>query len=396
MTSRKKGAKNIYDFIDCQVSEIEEIISSTRETLLANLILLGEIPAETFHEKQRNQILINRFSELGLLNTSLDEKSNAFGVLPGTQGDENILVVAHSDTVYSVQQDHAITITMEEVSGPGVADNSLGVAALATLPDIFKRLDIKLKSNLILMGSARSLGRGDMEGLRFFLDNNTLPIKAGLCVEGIELGRISYVSMGMLRGEIVCKTAAEKKWSDFGYDNAILTLNEVIDKINEIPIPRRPRCSIVLGRIEGGTEINKKAVKAKLGFEVRSESAQVVEEIAFRLEEAVAEVKSMTKDEITLDIIAKREPGGIPFSHPLVRCSRNILEQLKITPRYEPSTSELASLIRHNIPGITIGLTRSGAEEQETEHIKIEPMLKGLTQLVTLIMAIDGGYADEH
>ena len=396
MTNRKKGAKNISEFIATKLDEISGTIQNLKESLLANLILIGEVPAETFHEEAKNAVLINRFSELGLLNTSLDEKSNAFGILPGSQGDKNILIVAHSDTVFNDKRDHAITVTMDQVSGPGVADNSLGPAALATLPDIFKALNIKLKNNLILMGSSRSLGRGNMEGIRFFLDNNRLPIKAGLLVEGVELGRISHVSMGILRGEIVCKTPTEKEFDGFGSESAIMTLNEVINKINEIPIPRRPRCSIVLGRIEGGTEFNKKAVKARLGFEVRSESAQAVEEIGFYLEEAVAEVKSKTKDYVSLDIFAKRRPGGIPFSHPLVRCARNVLEEQDITARYEPSSSELAALIRHDIPALTIGLTTSGEKEMETENIHIDPIFKGLAQLVTLVLAIDGGYADEH
>ena len=396
MTNRKKGAKNISEFITSKLDEISGTIATLRETLLANLILIGETPAETFHEERKNEILINRFSELGLLNTSLDEKSNGFGILPGTQGEKNILLVAHSDTVFSEQRDHAMNIAMDQVSGPGVADNSLGVAALATLPDIFKALNIKLKNNLILMGSSRSLGRGNMEGIRFFLENNKLPIKAGLLVEGVELGRISHVSVGILRGEIVCKTPIDREFDGFGQESAIMTMNEIINKINEIPIPRRPRCSIVLGRIEGGTEYNKKAVKARLGFEVRSESAQAVDEIGFYLEEAVAEVKSKTKDNISLDIFAKRRPGGIPFSHPLVRCARNVLEDQDITPRYEPSSSELAALINDDIPAITIGLTKSGEKEQETEHIEIEPIFKGLAQLVALVMAIDGGYTDEY
>jgi acetylornithine deacetylase/succinyl-diaminopimelate desuccinylase-like protein len=396
MTNRKKGAKISSDYKSSKLPEIIDVIKSVRETLLANLILIGEIPAETFHEERRNQALINRFSELGLLNTSTDEKQNGVGLLPGTQGDQNILIVAHSDTVFSEARDHAISISPDEVKGPGVADNSLGVAALATLPDIFKALDIKLKNNLVLMGSSRSMGRGNMEGLRFFLENNNLPIKAGLCVEGVELGRISHVSMGMLRGEIVCKITADKEWSGFGNESAIGTMNEVINKINEIPIPRKPRCSIILGRIEGGTEFNKKAVKAKLGFEVRSESGEGVDEIGFLLEEAVAEVKSQTKDLITLDIFAKRTPGGIQFTHPLVRNARNILEQLDIKPRYEPSTSELAGLIDEEIPALTIGLTQSKALELDTEIIEVDPVYKGLAQLVALILAIDGGYADEH
>ena len=73
-----------------------------------------------------------------------------------------------------------------------------------------------------------------------------------------------------------------------------------------------------------------------------------------------------------------------------------MLEDQDITPRYEPSSSELAALINDDIPAITIGLTKSGEKEQETEHIEIEPIFKGLAQLVALVMAIDGGYTDEY
>lgn len=396
MTSKKNGAKRNSEFIGNKLPEILEVIKSSRETLLANLILLGEIPAETFHEEKRNQALINRFSELGLLNTSIDEMYNGVGLLAGSEGNENILIVAHSDTVFSETRDHALTISPDEVAGPGVADNSLGIATLATLPDILKKLNIHLKNNLILMGSSRSLGKGNIKGLKFFLKNNKLPIKAGLCVEGVELGRISHVSMGMLRGEIVCKIPAEKEWSGFGNESAIMTLNEMINKINEIPIPRKPRCSIILGRIEGGTDPNKKALKAKLGFEVRSESTEAVEEIGFLMEEAVAEIRSQTKDQISLEIFAKRSPGGIQFTHPLVRNARNILEHLDVIPRYNPSTSELGGLIDEGIPALTIGLTQSKTLELDTEVIEIEPVYKGLAQLVALILMIDGGYSDEH
>ena len=48
------------------------------------------------------------------------------------------------------------------------------------------------------MGSARSLGRGDLEGLRFFLDNFKKPITAGVCIEGVKLGRLSYSSIGIV------------------------------------------------------------------------------------------------------------------------------------------------------------------------------------------------------
>lgn len=382
--------------IEKGLPKLTSAISEMRETILANLILLGEIPAPTFGEERRNQTLVNRFSEVGLLNTSMDEKNNGFGVLEGTEGEGNILVVAHSDTIFSEKTDHTLIIKPDEVTGPGVADNSLGLATIASLPDLLKKLDIQLKNNLILMGSARSLGRGDIEGLRFFLANNERPIKAGICLEGIQFGRLSHVSIGMLRGEIICKIPSDYDWTSFGDASAILTINEVINKINDIPLPKRPRSSIILGKIEGGTDFNKRAAKAKLGFEIRSESSGAVDEIGFRLEEAVSEVASKTGDYLNLDIFAKRQPGGIEFSHPLVRTTRQILKNFDINPRYEPSTSELSSFIDYKIPALTLGISTGKNLHMEDEYIRIEPMYKGLAQLIAIILTIDEGYCDEN
>ncbi len=374
--------------------ELEANLEEVGEIIIANLIMLGEIPAPTFHEERRVNFLTDRFSEIGLLNSSTDEVGNGVGILEGENDDDNILIVAHADTPFSENVDHTLSVEQKYIRGPGVADNSLGLAAVASLPSIFEFLDITLKKNLILMGATRSLGRGNLEGLRFFLDNNELPISAGLSVEGAQLGRLSHVSIGMLRGEITCTIPEEYDWSRFGDASAILTINEVINKINDIPLPKRPRTSIVLGSIEGGTTYNTIATNASLRFEIRSESSDMVEEIGHRMEEFVAEISSKTGDEINLDIFARREPGGIKFSHPLARKTRFIMEELNVQPRLSPSTSELAAFIDKNIPAITLGITRGDNIRELDENILIEPIYKGLTQLIGTILAIDGGYCD--
>ena len=125
-------------------------------------------------------------------------------MFPGIENDRNILVVAHTDTLFGADIDHTIAVQSDHITGPAVGDNSLGVAVIASLPTVLKYLDIQLHSNLILMGASRSLGRGDQQGLRFFLSNTQHPICAGVAVEGIPLGRLSHESVGMLWGEIVC------------------------------------------------------------------------------------------------------------------------------------------------------------------------------------------------
>lgn len=385
-----------FEDILSSLSGIRQKAEELKEILLANLVMAGEIPAPTFHEEKRIEFLMNRFKEAEITKNSVDEVGNGIGILEGKDNNnDNILVVAHADTVFGSKVDHTIQVQPETVTGAGVADNSLGLSVLATLPTFLDKLDIELNHNLILMGATRSLGRGNLEGLRFFLSNFEQPIKAGLGIEGVKLGRLSHTSIGMKRGEITCKVPEEYDWSRFGDASAILTLNEVINRINEIRLPQRPRTSIVMGSVEGGSSFNTTALKAKLQFEIRSESSELVHDIHQKMGEIVTEVSSRSGDTISLDIFAQREPGGIPFSHPLVRHTRRIMDQLEIEPRPGPSTSELSAFIDRNIPGITLGLTHGDNVHESNESIEIEPVYTGIAQIIGTLLAIDGGYCDE-
>lgn len=385
-----------FDDILRSLQDKQLLIRKMKETLLANLVMLGEIPAPTFSEDDRIEFLINRFKESGIKRNSVDEMGNGIGLIEGSgESDRNILVVAHADTVFSQETDHTIQVDTEQVSGPGIADNSLGLATLASIPVLLDEMDITLEHDLILVGATRSLGRGDLEGLRFFLENFDKPTIGGLGLEGVELGRLSHTSIGMRRGVINCRVPQQYDWSRFGESSAILTINEIINKINEIRLPQRPRTSIVLGAIEGGSSFTT-AHKAKLQFEVRSESSEMVDDIEQKIEQIVASVSSRTGDTIELDIFAHREPGGLPYSHPLVQSTRKIMETLDIDVRPGPSTSELSIFIDQQIPAITLGLTHGDKVREKGESIEIEPMYRGIAQVLGTLQAIDGGYCEQN
>ena len=397
--SWSNGENHVYtDFkqIIKELPRLRDESRTLREILLTNLVMIGEIPAPTFGEGRRLEFLQHRFAECHLQNCSTDPAGNVLGIYPGRDGKRSILLVAHADTVFPETADHTVSLQADHAAGIGLADNSLGLAVLATLPTLFEKADIELESNLILMGATTSLGHGNLAGLRFFLDNNRVPLTAGVCVEGVELGRLSMASIGMLRGEITCSISEEYDWSRFGTTSAILTLNEVINRIMEIPLPKRPRTNVVLGTIEGGQSFNTIAKKAVLGFEIRSESADMVNEIARHMHNITAEIASASGSEIKLDIFARRQPGGINFSHPLAERSRQIMEALNIPLRVAPSTSELSAFIDQKLPALTTAITTAENLNEPGEKIYIDPMFTGMAQLVGMILAIDGGFCDEN
>ena len=139
--------------------------------------------------------------------------------------------------------------------------------------DFSSSLNLKSsKSDIVLAGVVQSIGKGDLRGMRSLLKTWPGPIRGGVCIEGFELGRLNYFSDGMIRCEIDCVVDPNEGSQERRRPNAILTLNEVINQILQLCLPQRPRTKIVIGKISGGFNHGKIAPRAKLGFEVRSDS----------------------------------------------------------------------------------------------------------------------------
>ncbi len=386
------------DDILSAVPGYRERLRELREIVLANAIMAGEIPAPTFEEAQRVRFLCDRFTESDLNNISTDEKENATAVLPGSLPErerKNILVAAHVDTIWSANVDHSVSVGTDALVGPGIADNSLGLAVIASLPAILDHLGIRLQNNLVLLGATRSMGKGDLEGLRFFIENAKLPIAAALCIEGLHLGRLSYSCIGMMRGEITVRAPEATDWKQGEATGSLVHIHRILSRILAIPTPQHPKTSIVLGSIITGTAYNISPRKAQLRFEVRSEQAGMVSRIQEQIEEIIEEVNAERDANATFTRIARRKPGGIGFHHPLVKTARKIMGQLNLQPKIAPSTSELSVLLDAGISSLTLGVSKGDNRHELNESVLIDPIFSGLAQIVAMLQAIDGGLCDE-
>lgn len=381
--------------IIASLPSLREGASAVREILLANLAMIGEIPAPTFGEEERMQFLAGRFAEMGLQNGSLDDRGNAIGVVPGSEGGRSILLVAHADTIVENDRDQTIEIQTDRVIGPFVGDNCIAAAALATLPALLDRLNLRLKSDLVLLAAARTLGRGNLEGVRHFLANSGIAFSAGVCLESVQLGRLNYTCLGMLRGEITCRLADTFNWSHYGASGTIVPMSDIVNRISRIPLPTRPFTRIIIGMIEGGISYNNIARETRLRFEILSESTDIIQSIRRKVEDITEDVAGHSGTRVSLDIFAQREPGGIDIGHPLVRNARAIMNALGLQPEMYSTTSLLSALRDAGIPAVTLGLT-TGERKNELDEIDesaaIEPIATGLAQLVGVVMSADEGW----
>ena len=71
------------------------------------------------------------------------------------------------------------------------------------------------------------------------------------------------------------------------------------------------------------------------------------------------------------------------------------MEALGIQPDQGHSPSELSELISRDIPAVTLGITHGEKNRKKPDYVMIEPILRGVAQLIGVPVAIDEGACDE-
>lgn len=383
------------DFID-ELPQIVEKIKAIQETIITNIVLVGQTPAPTFKEKKRAGVFMERLAECQVDEVTTDSYQNPIGIIRGTDETKPpIFLVAHLDTFFSKDVIHNYVVKEDTITGTGILDNSLGVGVLISIPEILRRLDLHFKSDIVLAGVIQSIGKGNLRGIRHLLKTWSTPIRGAICIEGIELGRLNYYADGMIRGEIECNIPSTQGLIHKFRPNAILILNEVINQLLTVRIPQRPRTRIVIGMITGGVDHGKMPYEAKLGFEIRSDSDKMVKSLLGDLQDIVAGIGHENEVALRLKTISNLNASRLPFSNPLVKQVSRVMRRLGLRPFSEPTESAQAIFLSKNIPAVTLGITRGTHYYMENETMEIEPMFTGIAQIIGAIKAIDDGVCDE-
>ena len=107
-------------------------IASPAKQVISQAIAIQQIAAPTFHEQERAKYVAQQFQALGLTQVEIDDLYNVYGLLPGHR-QPGILISAHTDTVFEQNTNLQIRQENDLIYGPGLGDNSMGVAGLLGL-----------------------------------------------------------------------------------------------------------------------------------------------------------------------------------------------------------------------------------------------------------------------
>ncbi len=380
---------------DLEIPTLREKIARDRMNLLSDLVNISQVPAPTFDESDRAEVLADAFKRLHVDTVYIDPVGNVIAHRK-TRNTPPVCVTAHLDTVFDRSVNHTVQIDDRVVSGPGVGDNSLG---LATLLSIVRLLPEDEPGNLILLATTGTEGRGNLQGTRYFVKNFEQQVGFTLCLEGHGLGRIDHWSLGTIRIQIKTESQGGHVWRDKTGENPIRVISQLVTDIyriyDEYP-SEKPFVFVNAGRIRGGSSFNTVPYNCELDLEIRADETEVMEELNERIIELIQQYKERSSVELNYQEITRRPVSGLPENHWLVEEIESIHSQLKVDSVKGPGSSDSCIFIDAGIPTVTVGLARGHHRHHENERLDLSSLETGQLQVISALISCNQRLRNMH
>lgn len=368
------------------------MVDSFVEQVLDLAVTLQQIPAPTFSEGRRAEFIKNCFLEEGLVNVELDEMGNVFGRLPGMGMAPPLVVTAHSDTVFPAATDLKVVREPDRICGPGIGDNSLGVAGLFGLlwglrGRVTGSSSPGLPGDLWLVANVGEEGLGNLRGMHVVVKRFGDQPLAYLVLEGMALGQVYHRGLGVRRYRITARTPGGHSWVDYGRPSAVHEIASLITRLVELPLPSYPRTTLNVGVISGGVSVNTIAPEAYLELDIRSESSTTLLSVARQVESML---RDFNRDEVqfTSRVVGNRPLGKIPSQHPLVRLALQSLAAAGLQGTLNVGSTDANVPLSLGLPAICLGLTTGSGAHTMEEYIDTRPLSQGLAQLLSVVEGV--------
>lgn len=351
-------------------------------------IAVQQIPAPTFAEQVRADFVQWQFEAMGLADVMRDELGNVLGCWPGEGRGKPVLVSAHLDTVFAAATDLTIRREGSLVHGPGIGDNSVGVAGLLMLAQMIKESGLRPRHDIWFVANVNEEGLGDLRGMRAVVEKFGRDAAAYIIIEGGVFGHIFHQAIAVKRYRIEITTPGGHSWGNFGTPSAIHLLGRLIAAIDQIQVADRPRTTYNVGLIEGGTTINTIAAQASLSLDLRSEDNHALSNLQAQVQKAIASIPTQNDVKLTVTPIGDRPAGFIRLDHPLINLTESALRQVGCSEIIYSSGSTDANIpLSQGLPAVCIGLAHSHNAHRLDEYLDTTYLPAGMKQLLLLTLA---------
>jgi acetylornithine deacetylase/succinyl-diaminopimelate desuccinylase-like protein len=285
-------------------------------------IQVCRIPAPTFLEGRRAEWMVTQLRALGW-DARIDRGGNVVAQPDGGWRGPFVAITAHLDTVLAPRQPEDIRVEGDgSLRGPGVADNGAGLAALMAFARVWKIMPLQNGATVVplLVANVGEEGEGNLSGMRYLCRQSSLAsrIRSFIVLDGPATDHITAHALASRRFEIILTGPGGHSWSDFGTPNAVHALSRTIALFldHAAGMSGGVRTSYNFGTIEGGASINSIPADARSKVDIRSESAERIEDLVAALSTSLEKSVQFENERSTSGKVSARlrdigsRPGG--------------------------------------------------------------------------------------
>ena len=385
-----------------EIQETFKFIDSEIDNITNEQIRICEIPAPPFGEHERALYFQRRFNELGLTEVNIDQEGNCLGLRKGRRETSLLVISAHLDTVFPEGTDVTVSRVGQKLLAPGIADDCCGLVTLTTIAAALQSGSVETEGSILFVATVGEEGEGNLRGVRHLM---TTPrwgnrIDAFISLDGAEIDRITNQALGSRRYRVTFRGEGGHSWGDFGVPNPVHAAGRAITKLASYPLPRQPRTTFNVGRIEGGSSVNAIPQDATIEVDLRSESApELLKLDAFfrrAVREATEEENGVRRAgdpplELTVLLIGERPSGETPADSTLLQSALEATKAVGARARLNQASTDSNLPISLGIPAITVGAGgTSGNSHTLEEWYDPHERDVGLKRAVLLTVAMVG------
>jgi acetylornithine deacetylase/succinyl-diaminopimelate desuccinylase-like protein len=368
-------------------------MTNTIDRIIDLAIQIQQIAAPTFHEQERAKFVREMFEREGLKDVAMDEVGNVYGLLKVERRTSNVkplIISAHLDTIFPFEMDLIVKREDGKIHGIGIGDNSLGVAALFGLVWMLRHRNIELNGDVWFVANTCEEGLGDLRGMRAVIDRFGAGVQAYLVLEGMALGHVYHRAVGVKRYRVTAQTQGGHSWSDYGQPSAVLELSKLIVQLSSLKLPAKPRTTMNVGKISGGTSINAIPAEAWMELDLRSEGQAELAELVEGVERLI-EAADRPGVRVEAEVIGARPAGELSAKHPLVKLAQACLREQGLDAMLTSGSTDANIPLSKGYPALVLGVSKGGGAHTKNEFIETAPIEKGIEHLVRFVSSVFSG-----
>lgn len=361
-----------------KVQSAYKIIEDIDEQTIKDMIKLTEVNAPPFKETKRGLLFKKMIEDAGADKVWVDKVGNVLALRKGTTSEKTIALDAHLDVVFPEGTDVTVKKVGDTLKAPGIGDDTRGLAMVIAVLKAMNKAEIKTKNDILFVGSVGEEGLGDLRGMKYIFNESDLKIDAWIAIDGFGIDRISNAALGSKRYKVILKGKGGHSWGAFGLANPHHALGKVIDVFSTAAFEYTqagPKTSFNVGRIGGGTSVNSIPFESWMEVDMRSVSAERLNEIETiflnSVDKAVADYNaSGINDKITVELvkIGDRPSGELSAELPLIQRAMAATTIFGNTPKLYTGSTNASIPISMDIPAICIGRGGKGGASHSLDE----------------------------